>query len=231
MKSCLSGSVTRVAIAYLAAIVFLVPGLSGSAQSRGPAQAAKTTIEYSRDADDLIISYTLSIGEIAESDRGPRLQIFGDGFAYVHYPVYMTKAGEYGIQLSDNEMLTLLESLVADGVVEFDTAGTRETLNEIDTYRRENEGVLHYVSDPSVTVIEVNLVSYSPTHSPGLQQADVSKTLRWSGLEADAMQYPDYLPIQNLASAERGLRAFMERTDLVKLDVQVPLVAPVPGSD
>jgi len=231
MKSYLSGKSSRSAIARLVTIAFFVFGISNLAQAKDPTTPSKAIIEYSRSPDSLIISYTLILGEIAGTDRGPSLRVYGDGLAYVHYPVYMTRAGDYGFQLSKDEMVKLIDSLAADGVVDFDTTGVKETVRETDTLRRENDGVMHYVSDPSTSVIELNLLSYTPPGVTGLQQIKLNKTVRWSGLQSDARTYPGHVAIQKLASAEQNLRAFMERPDLVKLEPQADSASTVPGRD
>jgi len=231
MKSYLSGKSSRSTIARLIAIAFLVLGISNLAQAKNPTTPSKAVVEYSHSPDSLIISYALILGEIAGSDRGPSLRIYGDGLAYVHYPVYMARAGDYGFHLSNNEMVSLLDSLADDGVIEFDTTKAKEATQLTDALRRETEGIMHHVSDPSTTVIEIHLLSYTPPGANTLKKTDLGKIVRWSGLLADARQYPDHAAIQNLASAERMLQTLMERPNLVSLEPQTLMTSPVPAKD
>lgn len=228
MKSYRPGHLALGAIATLAALLFC---MSVQVQAKSPVHSSKAVFEYSRDPSSLIVSYELHVGEIAEVDGGPSIRVYGDGFAYVHYPVYMTRSGDYGIELSESEMTGLLDSLVVDGIIEFDPDSAKLVNRETDRLRREQEGILHFVSDPSTTVMEINLVSYTPAGKPHLQQSNLSKSVRWSGLQSDARQYPDHMAIQKLASAERTLGALMERSDLVRLDAQALQLSPLPGKD
>lgn len=228
MKPYRPGRLARRAIATLTALLFC---MSMQVQAKSPVHPSKAVFEYSRDPSSLIVSYVLHVGEIAEVDGGPSIRVYGDGFAYVHYPVYMTRSGDYGIELSESEMTDLLNSLLVDGIIEFDPDSARLITRETDRLRREQEGILHFVSDPSTTVMEINLVSYTPPGKPQLQQSNLGKTIRWSGLQSDARQYPDHVAIQKLASAERSLAALMERSDLVKLDAQALRISPLSGKD
>ena len=231
MKDYLPANPFRSVVARLAALVIVVFGISGFALAKEILEPPAAIFEFSHAPGSLIVSYALHIGEIAGVDRGPTLHIYGDGLAHVYYPAYMTRAGDYGIQLSEDEMVSLLESLVADGVIEFDSAGARVTARETDALRREREGTMHYVSDPSTSVIEMNLLSYTPLGASSLQKTNVNKTIRWSGLQSDARLYPNHAVIQNLAVAERRLRAFMDRPDLVRVDPQTRHASPTPGKD
>jgi len=231
MKSYQLAYLARCAIARLTMVTALVLGISVMVQAKGPEQPSKANIEYSRDPSSLIVSYDLYVGEIAEVDGGPSIRVYGNGFAYVHYPIYMARSGDYGIELSESEMVDLLNSMTANGVIEFDPNTAKLITGETDALRREQDGTLHFVSDPSTTVIEINLVSYTPPGLNRLQQENLSKKIHWSGLQSDAQLYPDHTAIQNLASAERGLRELMERSDLVKLDTRSLPLSAAPGTD
>lgn len=231
MKDYLPAELFQNVLTKLTALAIAVFGLSGVVLAKEIVEPPAAIIEFSHNPGSLIVGYTLHIGEIAGVDRGPTLRIYGDGLAYVYYPVYMTRAGEYGYQLSESEMAELLGSLVVDGVIEFDSAEARLTVLETELLRRESEGTMHYVSDPSISVIEMNLVSYTPKGASSLQKANVNKTIRWSGLQSDARQYPKHAVIQNLAAAERRLLTFMERPDLIRVDSRSRQAPPMPGKD
>ena len=207
-----------VAVAGLAILTVTAIGISGFALAKEITISSGAKIEYSHASDALIVSYALHVGELAESDPGPTVLIFGDGLAHVFYPAYMTRAGDYEIQLSDDEMTELLDTLIAGGFLEFDASEIRARLHEVDAQQRENDGVLRYVSDPSTSVFEMNLIAYALPGASGVQAVNVNKSIHWSGLQSAALQYPSESPIQNLANVEQTLRRLMERPDLITVD-------------
>ncbi len=231
MKGYLAGTRFFYIAARLAALAIFFMGSFGNASAKETLASPGATVEYSNSPDALIVSYTLHLGELAESDRGPSMQIYGDGLANIHYPAYMARAGSYSIRLSGDEMNKLIHALVADGLLKFDSAKARATARDIGTLRRESQGVMHYVSDASTSVIELHLVRYASPGTPSLQAANVDKTIRWSGLQSDARIYPDHVAIQKLATAERRLRTLMERPDLVKVDSRNRAASSTPGKD
>jgi len=217
--------------AKLTGAVIVLLGIINPVQAKSPEAPQKARIEYSQSPNTLVISYTRHVGEIAHADRGPSLRIYGDGVAYVHYPLYMTKAGDYTFQLSKSEMLGLFDSLVGDGVIEFDSERARKKQRQSDRLQHQTSTVMHYVSDPPVALIEMNLVSYTRPGANTLQQTNLHKVVHWSGLQSDAEQYPQHMAIQKLAAAERRLRELMEQPGLVRLDTSPQRINIASGKD
>jgi len=200
-------------------------------QAREAVTPSGATVEYSHDPVALIVSYALNIGELAEPGGGPKMQIYGDGLAVIHYPDYMTRAGNFELQLSSEEMAALLSSLVTHGVLAFDATSARASMRETATLRQNDSGIMHYVSDPSTTVIEMHIVRYQTPGKVSAQSINPDSTIRWSGLQTDARQYPDHVAIQGLAAAEQTLRTLMERPDMVKSAAGSHATTVTPGSN
>jgi hypothetical protein len=200
----------------IVALIFVISGFSGVLWAKEFIVSSGAAIDYSRNPLALIVSYELHVGELAGPDSGPVLRIFGDGLAHIHYPPYMSKAGDYAIQLADDELAELLGSLVSDGVLEFDANRVQGKLREIETEQRETNGVVYHVSDASTSVLELHLLSYRAPGAVTVQTANLNKIIRWKGLQSDARTYPAEPAIQNLATAEKRLRSLMERQDLVR---------------
>jgi hypothetical protein len=148
-----------------------------------------------------VIAYTQRITQIDDPDPGPSLEVYGDGRVAVHYPYYMTRAGEYALLLAPGELDRLLRSVSAKGVLEFDEASVKRQQEAIGAQRRER--IVAF--DAATSVIEARLGA-------------VEKRISWYGLGADAASYPEIEALQKLAEFERQLRGLMEREDLERLD-------------
>lgn len=179
-----------------AAALMVVPG-------RTEAAAA---FDYDRSPDAAVVRYELRLGEVGEEDRGPGLAVYGDGRAEVHYPRYMVRAGDYTLQLDDAELADLVNALVASGLADFDGEAVRAARGD-EVGRQAADGELEFVSDSSRSQIELSLQE----PRVGAVPTQVRSTVTWSALESDARRFPGVPGIQGLASAERSLRALMER--------------------
>jgi len=193
--------------------------LSGPARyaAAAPLAGGAPTIERSHSADVVVVSYREVLSEIADADRGPLLQIYGDGRMVAHYPHYMKRAGDYEQRLTSAELDQLLRSLAGKGVLDFDATATRTATRASTAAAREraraaNAPVTVFEAvDASTTVIEVAVDRYQ-SGAPGAREVrNLAKRIAWTGLRADAQHHPDVAAIRDLASAEDELRALRER--------------------
>lgn len=176
---------------------------------------AQTIIEYPHERGNVVVKFTEILGEIGNSDRGPSVQIHGDGYVLVHYPSYMKRAGDYALQLGPLEMENLLRSLIDKNILEFDADAVRQNKREAETLAQGGvQPSLFAVLDASTTVIEVRVDRYKPAGYKTQELRNIHKKITWYGLRSDAKRHPHIEAIQNLAAAEHELRALMQRQDL-----------------
>jgi hypothetical protein len=182
-----------------------------------PLAGASPTIEHSRSADVVVVTYREVLSEIADADRGPLLQIYGDGRMVAHYPHYMKRAGDYEQRLTGAELDQLLQSLAGKGVLDFDATAARAATRASMAAARQralaaNAPVTVFEAvDASTTVIEVAVDRYRSA-TPGAREVqNLSKRVQWTGLSADAQHHPDVAALRDLAAAENELRALRER--------------------
>jgi hypothetical protein len=185
-----------------------------------PQSVMAQTVNYSRDPNKVVASYALIVGELEDADPGPSVHIYGDGRALVHVPRYRKDAGDFTTQLSPAEMDNLMASLVANGLMEFDPAAVQQAKRAF----RDNRGsgaaaVLYESTDPSITTIELHVRRTGAAQGSGAAGpgAEIGKTVRWSGLEADAQQFADIAAIRKLDAAAQRFKALMERPDLQRV--------------
>ncbi len=208
---------TRLARAALA--IPLLYALGGEAALAG----GTAIVETSRRPDVAVVTYREVQGEIGDADRGPVLQIFGDGRMVTHYPRYMTRAGDWEQRLAPGELDGLVRSLAAKGVLEFDAAAARGAKRAALTAARQRAQagagpvVVFEATDAATTVIEVAALRYQAA-SPGARAAlDVTRRAVWTGLRHDAEHHPDVTALRDLAAAEQELRALRERPGFTRV--------------
>ena len=79
-------------------------------------------------ATEPVIHYQQNIHMLANIDDRPSLTVYGDGRVLVHFPVYMKRAGDYEMQLDETELVSLLQSLSANGVIDFDEKKVKDNI-------------------------------------------------------------------------------------------------------
>jgi hypothetical protein len=204
-------SILRLCFLAIVASVALLP-----AGSRAEPANGMPSFQYSTQASTPIIEYNLIHHMLAEPDPEPLLRIYGNGRVHVHYPDYMTKAGDYEVQLSQSELRALMRSLITDGIIDFDPAPVRSQRQQLDAQRRAATGTMFYISDSSDTVIDIRLNEYQK--GPGTARVlNLEKRFIWPDLKQDAMRFPQLREITNANNAAQRLDTLMHREDLVKI--------------
>ena len=179
---------------------------------------AQPPFEASDDPGTIVIQLVQHVG--IESADLLQVRIYGDGRVLVHFPVYMTRAGDYTLQLSPEERDALLQIAVGGGLVEFDGSRVR---NEVTSARQSIQDAalqsagpvtLSSRSDPALRIIDLRLASY--TDAGGTPQRNVEIQIMWAGAQADAQDLPGVSALQSLAAFERSLLALIDRPELVR---------------
>jgi len=180
-----SGRRARFVLLALLALPLTLPA-QGPA---GPQQTPQPFIQYSRTSAQPVIEYTLVHSLLVNNDPVPLLRVYGDGRVVVHRPVYMKNAGDFKMQLSPAELDGLLQSLAADGIMDFDAATARQERQQLVAQQRASTGMLYEVSDSTDTLITVRLASFRSTPAAPLQN-NLQQQLRWDNLDLDARRFP-----------------------------------------
>lgn len=164
-------------------------------------------IEYSNSPDAPIVEYDIE-SMIGRADLTPRLRIYGDGRVRVHYPAYMTTAGEYEMKLSEAEVAALLRDLHDNGAMSFDEKAVdqaRRAAESARAARAQSSGeALEYRSDVATTIIRIRLDAYRSSAAAEMQ-TDLRKEIRCADLQHDASAHPEITPLQGMANVENLL--------------------------
>ena len=199
-------------------LCFSLHGASCLAAGENGSSSAGThpLVEYSETAAEPVIEYTLVHDMLGEQDPEPLLRIYGNGRVHVHYPVYMKKAGDYELQLSQSELRTLLRTLATDGIIDFDPAATRSRRKQHVAQQQAVTGEYLYISDSSHTVIDIRLEAYQK--GPGTARVlNLQKRFTWPDLKQDARRFPQLPEITKANKAAQHLDTLLHRDDLVKI--------------
>ena len=134
-----------------------------------------------------LIYYQQNIQMLSGIDDRPSLKVYGSGRVVVHYPVYMKKAGDYEMQLDDEELVDLIQSLSSNGVMDFDKNKVKKN---VQSYKNElrKKGVLHVVSDAVETVIDIRLDEFQKNNKTKNIKS-FYKQFKWKNIEQDAARY------------------------------------------
>lgn len=200
------------------AAVLLAVGLIGLGWPHFSA-FAQLAFEYAEEPDVLIIQMSQNVG-IENEDQTPLLRIYGDGLVRIHFPVYMKRAGNYTLQLTQRELQSLVESFVTSGLIEFSPEATRAQMRGLAAESRAQAPTrqprqLSTRSDETLVSIEINLNRYVP--AVGRARNDVTTRISWAGAQGDAADFASLDPLQALAAAERRLLALTERDDATRI--------------
>ena len=202
-------SLLRFIVSAILTLSIFIPGLSHSEINAG----FLPSFQLPNDADQPVITYTLNHAMLETGDETPLLRIYADGKVLAHYPVYMKKAGDYQFQLSKPELVALIQSLISDGVLDFDKNSARQYKLQMDEQKRLSSGTAYYVSDSSKTIIEINLQNYrsSVIASP---ISSLQKKFTWDNLQQDAKRYPGSSALTKAASGAHKLRTLLDQTSV-----------------
>lgn len=180
-----------------------------------PSAAGPASFAWDQSSAALVVSYREVWGEFAEQDLTPMIRIFGDGRILVHYPDYSSKAGDYDGWLQPAELESLLDSLLAKGLASFEPSAVK-SLKHSEIVRLQKAALVtrtrpdrFMVADATISVFELKLTAVA--------SGEPQRNIAWSGLETDALLYPDIEPIRQLRAAELELRALLERDDLWRI--------------
>ena len=164
-----------------------------------------------------VIEFRQHVHMLADVDDRLTMTIHGDGRVHVHIPVYMKRAGDYEMQLDSGELVSLLRSMAANGVMDFNADRTRGRIEarrrEIHARAKAGQAELFEVSDAVDSVIDIRLDEYRRNNHLPVQKA-FSKRFLWRNIEHDARRFKDEQDIVRANRSVTDLRRLMKDTRL-----------------
>lgn len=176
---------------------------------------AEAYIGYSDNPDNLIIRLIDNIGEIESTEGYPTIEVYGDGSVKTYFPAFMKRAGHYRLKLNEEEVNSLLKTISDHQIPTFDTNSIKEMRVDLKS-RLSESGELFYSSDPSTSILKIQLDSYSENLNAETP-ASIDNTIIWHGLRQDAARYKEIEAIQNLHLIQQTILGLAEHPNLVKI--------------
>lgn len=175
-------------------------------------QGSLTSFTFETDAIEPVIQYHNIVDMIADRDDQPTMKIYGNGLVQVHHPVYKKNTGDYEMQLSQKDLISLLETFANDGLMDFDSAKIKQRKKTIDDELKK-QGKLHHISDSVTTQIDINLKSYRSSKT-AIQQSGYKKRIRLKDIEHDVKRYKSVSEIQKTGNSIGKLRSLLSHDKL-----------------
>jgi hypothetical protein len=185
---------------------------------------AQKAVGYAREANKIILEYTLMISEIKDQEPTPLMRIFGDGTVNIHFPIYMKRAGDYYLQLSEQELEELVSFLDENGLFNFDAPKIRKQRNEklrklhAESIKNDSEPVLFKTLDADTSIFIYNVEQYVTDHNGSLRVMPRRAKITWRGLKTDAKRFSSIKALTGLAAIEKRLKSIIDREDLIKIE-------------
>ena len=201
--------------ACLCSVFLLVQASAAHAQMKVASGEKTAGFSFTTEvaATEPVIYYQQNIQMLANIDDRPSLTVYGDGRVLVHYPVYMKRAGDYEMRLDETELVSLLQSLSANGVIDFDEKKVKQ---DVRGYKKQlnAKGQFYEVSDAVETSIDIRLDEYQKNaSSPKVKNFKTS--FKWKNIEQDASRYKNNLAISKANNSVSQLNALMKDDRLI----------------
>lgn len=160
-----------------------------------------------------ILEYQKNIDMLSAIDDKPSLRVFGDGRVLVHHPVYMKKAGDFEMQLSDAELVSLMRDLSSNGIMDFDEKKAKEKV-KLHAEKLKAKRQFYEVSDALETIVNVKLDEYQKDKKSKKIKSFTTQ-FKWKNIEQDAARYKDALDIAKANKSIQVLNRLMDDQRLI----------------
>ena len=190
--------------------------LGGCGNRNGDMQEAiKGSFMYERVSEAPLLELSYEGGRIRDRDPTPFVRVFPNGRVLVHYPTYMKKAGDYELNLNDDELRQLLDSFADQSMLELDF----NALNMIAGEPVAEDGPEELVDTHGVsTVVQIRARSFTPEGGDEATLMGVSTDLMVQDLAAKVEVAQGSRLLQDFASGVQKIENLAERNDLRRID-------------
>ncbi|QFU74633.1 hypothetical protein EY643_02605 [Halioglobus maricola] len=162
-----------------------------------------------------MLAYSETPAMLGNADPTPRIRVYSNGRVLVHFPVYMKKAGQYELWLSEAELEQLLT--LASKLVGNDGAVASARLDEALQTEAEATGFAQYRSDSMIETLDLNIEKFKA--GANVAATSMEETITWKHKEFSSAAYPQ---VQGLADMEALRNAIKEITSSDELEVVQP---------
>lgn len=180
--------------------------------------SAGFSISREKAATEPVIHYQQNIQMLEGIDDRPSLQVFGNGRVLVHFPVYMKRAGDYEMQLDDTELVSLIQALSGNGMMDVDETAAKTRIKERKKALKK-QGQFYQISDGVESVVDIRLDEYQ-RNRVSKKTVNFHKRFQWKNIEHDADRYQHDDDITKANNSIVILKALMKDARLIKQEQQ-----------
>ncbi len=170
-------------------------------------EPVKGSFTYEEASEEPLLALSYEGGLIQDPDTTPFVRVYPNGRVLIHYPAYMKKAGDYELQLDDEELQRLLDSFADQSMLDLDFDALNMVAAEAGPKDLDDT---HGVS----TVLQIRAESFTPDGEEDATIKEVQTGLMVQDLASRASAAPGSRLLQAFASGVTGLESLAERADL-----------------
>ena len=204
----LPGALLFVFLLLNTSVLFAQKTVESSEQSAGFSMATDESVAQP------VVHYQQNIEMLSKVDDMPSLKVFGNGRVLVHYPVYMKKAGDYEMQLDEVELVDLIRTLSANGILDFDEEKVKQKKQVLEKAFKA-KGQFYEISDAVETIIDIKLDEYQKNKA-SKKIKNFHKQFKWKNIEHDAVRYKHDSDITKANHSIGQLHGLMKDERLLK---------------
>lgn len=166
--------------------------------------------------EEALLELSYQGGMIANPDPTPLVRVYPDGKVLVHYPAYMKRAGDYTLNLDNDELQELLVSFSNDAVLLLQPSDlammTAQIQANIEEPRIDSHGV--------ESVVRIRGESFTPEGSLRPAIFNVDQTIRAPNTLLAAAPDSPYDNLKSLATGVQRLEELSRSDFLERIDVE-----------
>lgn len=195
-------------------IIALVCLVSVNRGENDQTNSSSTESSITNAIGSILLQLEYESGRIKNKDPIPPLRIYEDGLVLVHFPQYTIKAGDYRLQLKEEE-LEEVRGWMRDSDLREGLEESIRSQRHIAVQARRAASVkpvaFRTILDRSTTVIKYRLAAAEEARISGLEKVSCYD------LRNEAAQFPEITALAKLAELEKKLQGITKRDDLVKI--------------
>ena len=193
-----------VSVSCLALVLFACGAEPESVTTAAPeGEGRQGELKPPEEPEEPLLELSYQGGMIANPDPTPFVRVYSGGRVLVHYPAYMKKAGDYSLQLGEEELQALLASFANEGVLTLQASDLLVMAKKIQAGVAEPQIDDHGVE----SVVRIRGESFTPEGSTSPAMLNVDQTVRVS---SDLLRAAPDSPFKNLKSLAAGVHLLEE---------------------
>ena len=200
-------------LAMVVSLLWLVTSPIQQSWAQTPlSEPGAPSVTWNHSADAVILELRTETGMIAGDDNATVIRVFGDGAVEAYLPIYLKRAGTWRMQISDEELRSLVDDAVRFRIFDMRQSDLAEAVHQASRGKAATSDLVVQVSDPDITELSVRLQLEIANGVVPLEQ-----TIRILDLQRSAREYPEVEGLDELAAFARRIDAFSQSSNMARI--------------